>query len=158
MRLKAFAEIYTMHYFAQLCNLIFLSNFANVFSKFKSQNPIEAFLQSLFFKRNTCFLFEVQWRRRTINPPGHHASWFESSLCLSICLSRKDSLPAAPLKTALSRCVYYGCASDLHLYQTSLTKYILAKCSHTGSGRRAQKRKSAYAATLRRLPVLHELS
>ena len=28
MRLKALAEIYTMHSFAQLCNLNFLSNFA----------------------------------------------------------------------------------------------------------------------------------
>ena len=29
VRLKALAEIYTMHSFAQLCNLIFLSKFAN---------------------------------------------------------------------------------------------------------------------------------
>ena len=30
MRLKALAEIYTMHSFAQLCNLKFLSKFAKV--------------------------------------------------------------------------------------------------------------------------------
>ena len=34
MRLKALAEIYTMHSFAQLCNLIFLSKFAKIFTKF----------------------------------------------------------------------------------------------------------------------------
>ena len=34
MRLKALAEIYTMHSFAQLCNLIFLSKFCQNFAKF----------------------------------------------------------------------------------------------------------------------------
>ena len=33
MRLKALAEIYTMHSFAQLCNLKFLSKFAKDFAK-----------------------------------------------------------------------------------------------------------------------------
>ena len=33
MRLKALAEIYTMHSFAQLCNLIFLSKFCQKFCK-----------------------------------------------------------------------------------------------------------------------------
>ena len=33
MRLKALAEIYTMHSFAQLCNLIFLSKFCHFFCK-----------------------------------------------------------------------------------------------------------------------------
>ena len=71
-------------------------------------------------------------------PPGHHASWFEASPCLFICLPEKTACQLAPLKTALSRCVYYGCASDLHLYQTSLTKYILAKfrTPKVGDGRK----------------------
>ena len=34
MRLKPLAEIYTMHSFAQLCNLNFLSNFAKKFAEF----------------------------------------------------------------------------------------------------------------------------
>ena len=34
MRLKALAEIYTMHSFAQLCNLNFLSKFCQFFAKF----------------------------------------------------------------------------------------------------------------------------
>ena len=127
------------------------------FRKFRSQNPIEAFLYSKLFIRNTCFFFEVQWRRRSDQSPRPSCLLVRSP-CPLICLSEKTACQLAPLKTALSRCVYYGCASDLHLYQTSLTKYILAKCSHTESGRRAQKRKSAYAASLRRLPVLHELS
>ena len=33
MRLKALAEIYTMHSFAQLCNLIFLSKIFQKFAK-----------------------------------------------------------------------------------------------------------------------------
>ena len=34
MRLKALAEIYTMHSFAQLCNLNFLSKIRQAFAKF----------------------------------------------------------------------------------------------------------------------------
>ena len=34
MRLKALAEIYTLHSFAQLCNFIVLSKFAKKFAKF----------------------------------------------------------------------------------------------------------------------------
>ena len=34
MRLKALAEIYTMHSFAQICNLIFCQAFAKNFAKF----------------------------------------------------------------------------------------------------------------------------
>ena len=100
------------------------------FAKFKSQNPIEAFLYSTLFIRNTCFFFEVQWRRRSDQPPRPSCLLVRSP-CPLICLSEKTACQLAPLKTALSRCVYYGCASDLHLYQTSLTKYILAKFTHT---------------------------
>ena len=55
---------------------------------------------------------------QAIMPPG-----FYVLVCWSV-LSEKTACQLSPLKTALSRCVYYGCASDLYLYKTSLTKYI----------------------------------
>ena len=47
MRLKALAEIYTMHSFAQLCNLIFCQNFAKKIAKIL-QNSAK-------FKISKCF-------------------------------------------------------------------------------------------------------
>ena len=40
MRLKAFAEIYTMHSFAQLCNLIFCQNNLNFANYFAGNPPL----------------------------------------------------------------------------------------------------------------------
>ena len=43
MRLKALAEIYKMHSFAQLCNLIFCKKIAKLSAKFYKIQQIEFF-------------------------------------------------------------------------------------------------------------------
>ena len=45
MRLKTLAEIYTMHSFAQLCNLIFFSKFAKIFANFAKFSKISSMLE-----------------------------------------------------------------------------------------------------------------
>ena len=64
MRLKALAEIYTMHSFAQLCNLNVWSKFAKLlvflakFSKFSKKQIVKNFT---FFWQNQAFLKRKMW-------------------------------------------------------------------------------------------------
>ena len=59
IRLKALAGIYTMHSFAQLCNLIFLSKFCQNFAKFCKISKISEKIRK--FWQNSAFKFQQRF-------------------------------------------------------------------------------------------------
>ena len=99
MRLKALVEIYTMHSFAQLCNLNFLSKFAKHFAKFciffeKSQllDKILANFANLCKNQQTfqkCFNENIEIRERC---KGVHCVDLGESFPTSIYLQKSASI------------------------------------------------------------------